>query len=374
MDYKDYKPWVQTKLSPKFHSDPEDDRESELRTVIEDFIKVGNQLDVLKKNKFYGRVKGHPNHVESGVEVRPSDSNFIKESEDEQLLHAIIGMATETVEMLEAIYASKWKGEEFDTVNFFEEMGDLEFYRSIPFNNLDWTEKQVRDTNYFKLEKRYPEGYTDNSANNRDLESEREILEKGLSEKVTTIIDEPVILVFYLNVGNLEECDVQESIEKIKHQFRFKDEKFLSFFIPVRNQDSKVECIYPVLLDDTQKSKVKKAIQRLEKEIPEISYKFIYVALTSFDAFHGIKVPARFENLMREIESTYDEMIEGVFTDYDEYRSFEVECASQARHGSNGTTEYESLKTDDLTDLFDVEKEQIIKLESYKFLTFSYDV
>jgi|TARA_R110000851_G_scaffold85152_1_gene185262 hypothetical protein len=183
MNFKDYKPWVQSKLSPKFHSDPEDNRESELRTVIEDFIKVGNQLDVLKKNKFYGRVKGHPKHVESGVEVRPSDSNFMKESEDEQLLHAIIGMATETVEMLEAIYASKWKGEEFDTVNFFEEIGDLEFYRSIPFNNLNWTEERVRETNYFKLEKRYPVGYTDKDATERDLSSERTILVDGLDKE-----------------------------------------------------------------------------------------------------------------------------------------------------------------------------------------------
>jgi len=189
MEFKDYKPWVQNKLSPKFHSDPEDESESELRTIIEDFIEVGNRLDVLKKNKFYGRIKGHPKHVDSGVEVRQSDSAFKKESESEPLLHAIIGMATESVEMLEAIYASKWKGEEFDVVNFFEEMGDLEFYRSIPFNNLNWTEKEVRDTNYFKLEKRYPVGYTDKDATERDLDSERIILEDGLNSHQKKIAD-----------------------------------------------------------------------------------------------------------------------------------------------------------------------------------------
>ena len=373
MDTKKYEEWVQTKLSPKFHPNPEDSSENELRTIIEDFIEIGNRLDIMKKRKFYGRLKGHENFTETGADVRQYNEPFVQESEQEQILHAVMGMATETVEMLEAIHASKWGGKEFDTVNFLEEMGDLEFYRSIPYHQLNWTEKQVRDTNYFKLEKRYPEGYTDNSANNRDLESERKILEKGLSEKVTTISDEPVILTFYLNVGNLEECDVQEYIEKIKCQFRFKDEKFLSIFIPVRNQDSKVECIYPVLLDDTQKSKVKEAVQRLEKEIPEISYKFIYVALTSFDSFHGIKIPAIYEDLMREIESTYDEMIEGVFTNYDEYRDFEAECASQARHGTSGTTEYESLGLEDILDLWDVEKEQITNLESYKILTFSYN-
>jgi len=279
MDYKDYKPWVQTKLSPKFHSDPEDDRESELRTVIEDFIKVGNQLDVLKKNKFYGRVKGHPKHVESGVEVRPSDSNFIKESEDEQLLHAIIGMATETVEMLEAIYASKWKGEEFDTVNFFEEMGDLEFYRSIPFNNLNWTEKGVRDTNYFKLEKRYPVGYTDKDATERDLTSERTILEDGLDKE-----------------------------------------------------------------------------------------DYIYVAVTSFDAFRGIKIPSKFKKIMQEIESSSSELIEGIFDDYNKYRNFEVECASQARHGSNGTQEYgfESSIEEIIEDNWNLDQEDLDKIPSLK--------
>ena len=281
MDFKDYKPWVQTKLSPKFHPDPEDEQESELRTIIEDFIEVGNKLDILKKNKFYGRVKGHPKHVESGVEVRPSDSNFRKESEDEQLLHAIIGMATETVEMLEAIHASKWKEEEFDTVNLFEEMGDLEFYRSILFNNLDWTEDGVRDTNYFKLEKRYPVGYTDKDATERDLESERTILEDGLGKE-----------------------------------------------------------------------------------------KFIYVAVTSFDAFRGIKISSKFKKLMQEIEASSDELIEGIFEDYDEYRTFEVECSSQARHGSNGTEEY-SLDTSVETivsDNWNFEQKELDQFPSYEKL------
>ena len=181
MDTKKYEEWVQTKLSPKFHPNPEDSSENELRTIIEDFIEIGNRLDIMKKRKFYGRLKGHENFTETGVNVRQYNEPFVQESEQEQILHAVMGMATETVEMLEAIHASKWGGKEFDTVNFLEEMGDLEFYRSIPYHQLNWTEKQVRDTNYFKLEKRYPEGYTDNSANNRDLESERKILEKGLA-------------------------------------------------------------------------------------------------------------------------------------------------------------------------------------------------
>lgn len=181
MEMNEYSEWVQGKLSPQFHQTPDDPSESELRTVIEDFIEIGNRLDVLKKRHFYGRMKGHEKFTETGAEIRQYDDDFLLESKEEQILHAVMGMATETVEMLEALHAAKWGHQEFDTVNFLEEMGDLEFYRSIPYHNLGWTEKQVRDTNYFKLEKRYPEGYTDDSANNRDLDAEREILEKGLN-------------------------------------------------------------------------------------------------------------------------------------------------------------------------------------------------
>ncbi len=175
MDFNNYEEWVQTKLSPKFHSDPNDSTESELRSAIEDFIEAGNRLDVLKKNKFYGR------NNESGVNVRKSETEFKKETEDEQILHSALGMATESVEILEALVASKWNGKKFDEVNFLEEMGDMEFYRSIPYKVLGWTEKNVRITNYFKLEKRYPEGYTDEDAVNRDLVEERKILESNHS-------------------------------------------------------------------------------------------------------------------------------------------------------------------------------------------------
>jgi hypothetical protein len=175
-NFNDYIPWVNGKLSTEFHVDPNDPNESELRTAIEDFIAIADRLDKMKKKKFYGR------EVESGIEVRISDQPFSPSDDAEKLLHAVIGMATETSEMLEAICESKWEGKELDTVNFLEEQGDLEFYRSIVYDKFKWTESGVREVNVKKLDKRYEKKFTSEEANNRDLEAERKILEDGKND------------------------------------------------------------------------------------------------------------------------------------------------------------------------------------------------
>ena len=59
---------------------------------------------------------------------------------------------------------------------------------------------------------------------------------------------QPIILVFYIDVGNLPDCDVREYLSKISEALTEKNSKteYKYFFIPVRGQVSKVECINPV--------------------------------------------------------------------------------------------------------------------------------
>lgn len=67
----------------------------------------------------------------------------------------------------------------------------------------------------------------------------------------------------------------------------------------------------------------------------------IYCSVMNYDSFVGFSVPKSMEYIIDFIkETTGDDFIDLVFDDYDEYRDYEVECASQARHGSDGTEDF----------------------------------
>lgn len=91
---------------------------------------------------------------------------------DPRVFHSIVGIATESVELLELL-----GGEGFDRVNFLEELGDLNWYEAIGIDAVDGNFESVLNTNIAKLKKRYPDKFTKEAANNRDLSEERSVLE-----------------------------------------------------------------------------------------------------------------------------------------------------------------------------------------------------
>jgi len=152
------------------------------------FICAGNILDMYKKNMFYGKeidsnkmkeitskislmAKNLSDDID--VEVWPDDLNTRVNS---RIFHALVGIMTESAELGEALDAYII-GRDIDLVNVFEEIGDLEWYKAILFDETgkDWGE--VRDTVINKLKKRYPDKFTSENAINRDLQAERAILE-----------------------------------------------------------------------------------------------------------------------------------------------------------------------------------------------------
>ncbi|RLF07502.1 MAG: hypothetical protein DRJ64_02875 [Thermoprotei archaeon] len=106
------------------------------------------------------------------------DPNISEITEDAaRLLHVGMGMNTESVEFLEAIYAHVFKGEELDTVNLKEEIGDTMWYQAIAMDELDTTFTAEGDRVINKLKTRYPEKFDESLAENRDLDAERKVLE-----------------------------------------------------------------------------------------------------------------------------------------------------------------------------------------------------
>ena len=93
------------------------------------------------------------------------------------VLHAIIGVATEGAELLDPVKKMMFYGKPLDMVNLDEEMGDLLWYIAIYANARKTTIEALATTNNLKLRARYPDKFSSEKALNRDLERERIILE-----------------------------------------------------------------------------------------------------------------------------------------------------------------------------------------------------
>lgn len=93
-------------------------------------------------------------------------------------IHMILGMQTEVAELADVFKKNLAYGKPIDWVNAKEEIGDLMWYVANFCNLNDIDLEQVMETNINKLRARFPGKFTQENALNRDLETERKILEK----------------------------------------------------------------------------------------------------------------------------------------------------------------------------------------------------
>lgn len=90
---------------------------------------------------------------------------FVKRREGiEGPLHATIGMAGESSECLDLVKKSWVYGKPLDTIKLQEEAGDTLHYLMMLCITQGWTFEDLADNNKAKLDKRYPQGYTDAAA------------------------------------------------------------------------------------------------------------------------------------------------------------------------------------------------------------------
>jgi NTP pyrophosphatase (non-canonical NTP hydrolase) len=95
------------------------------------------------------------------------------------LLHAAIGISTESGEILDVMKKHLMYGKDIDRVNIAEEVGDVLWYVAIILRSLDLSFEDVMEMNINKLQKRFPEKFTNEQALNRDLKTERQQLEES---------------------------------------------------------------------------------------------------------------------------------------------------------------------------------------------------
>jgi len=94
------------------------------------------------------------------------------------LLHATIGINTESGELTDVIKKYAFYGKEIDEVNLKEEIGDLFWYIAVACNALDISFEDCMKTNIEKLRARYGNSFSEERALKRDLKTERKILEE----------------------------------------------------------------------------------------------------------------------------------------------------------------------------------------------------
>lgn len=171
MDYAEYQRHVAARASTSFHGEMIE--RSDFYDALAFFISAGNRLDRVKKSLMYGRPYEEDYEPGNGIKEQPTEQEQI-------IIHAILGFATEGVELVEALMKFFFEGEKFDFINLQEEFGDGEWYRALGLTALGQTNAENLDQNDRKLEKRYgpvADGFTYKAANERDLTGERSILE-----------------------------------------------------------------------------------------------------------------------------------------------------------------------------------------------------
>ncbi len=183
----DLKQYVQDAIRTESKIDNITTDQFNLVELLKAYVAIGNLLDDIKKNTFYNKpidpIKWDANRLTAIQHISKVDK-FNKlpiiplTSIDPRLFHAIIGIATESTELVEAILKALSTNSDIDHVNVLEEFGDIFWYTAIAIDstNADWD--SILATNIAKLKKRYPEKFTSDDAINRDLESERKILER----------------------------------------------------------------------------------------------------------------------------------------------------------------------------------------------------
>lgn len=124
------------------------------------------------------------NHKEYVKHVLNLESNDFKilgarlsEPKIIRLLHASIGLTTESGEFIDALKKYIFYGKPIDEVNLAEELGDLFWYIGLACDELGVDFESVWEKNIAKLKARYPEKFTEKAALNRNLNKERGILE-----------------------------------------------------------------------------------------------------------------------------------------------------------------------------------------------------
>lgn len=152
-------------------------------------VNIANQCDAMKRSLFYKtpndklaeRLKRASEKTaklyEKIKELNIEGNSFAIPMNDFRLLHAIIGVVSECGELIEEYVDARLNNRPMDKVNLKEEFGDQLWYLAEGLRYCETTFEDSAETNINKLKARYPDKFTSEHAENRDLDAERQVLE-----------------------------------------------------------------------------------------------------------------------------------------------------------------------------------------------------
>jgi NTP pyrophosphatase (non-canonical NTP hydrolase) len=92
-------------------------------------------------------------------------------------MHGLMGITTESGELMDAYKKFIMYGKPLDIANIREELGDIMWYIALICHSNNISLNEIMDLNIAKLRARYPDRFSEHAALNRDLTTERKILE-----------------------------------------------------------------------------------------------------------------------------------------------------------------------------------------------------
>lgn len=120
-------------------------------------------------------------YIENAKRTESRDMDAIRARLDEKtirLLHAGMGLTTESGEFVDALKKWIFYGKPLDDVNLKEEIGDHFWYAAIGADALGVLDlEEIMGPNIAKLRARYPDAFQERDAIKRDLAKERAVLE-----------------------------------------------------------------------------------------------------------------------------------------------------------------------------------------------------
>jgi NTP pyrophosphatase (non-canonical NTP hydrolase) len=115
--------------------------------------------------------------VTESVPSAITDKNAIRQ------LHAVIGMSTESAELLDQMKKHIYYGKPLDYENLFEEVGDVMWYLAILCDASDFDFDKILESNIAKLKARYGSKFSTEAATNRNTAKEMEALDYQSNEE-----------------------------------------------------------------------------------------------------------------------------------------------------------------------------------------------
>jgi NTP pyrophosphatase (non-canonical NTP hydrolase) len=95
-----------------------------------------------------------------------------------RIMHGMIGVCTEAGELQDMVKKFLIYGKPFDLTNVMEESFDILWYVALCLDAAGFTMEEAMERGIAKLRARFPDGFSEQAALNRDLDKERLELEK----------------------------------------------------------------------------------------------------------------------------------------------------------------------------------------------------